>query len=104
VFRRWERSVVIIMTDKKINTIPLEDDKLAGIGGGTGAGNDCDLQEVQFPRPGKCFNESMSISGMVFQQACPYCSIWTSLPEGADLVVAHIFECTLYGYVKRVTE
>jgi hypothetical protein len=95
------------MNDKKNNdkksTIPLEDELLAGIGGGIGAGNNCGLQEGQFPRPGKCFNESRSIS-VVFQQACLYCSIWTSLPEGVDLVVSHIFECTLHGYVKRVKE
>ncbi|MDD4238774.1 MAG: hypothetical protein PHT62_09510 [Desulfotomaculaceae bacterium] len=91
------------MNDKKSN-MPLEDELLAGIGGGTGAGNGCGLLEEHFPRPGKCFNESRSVSGMVFQQACPYCSIWTSLPEGANLLVAHIFECTLYGYVKRVKE
>ena len=84
--------------------MPLEDKPLAGIGGDTGAGNSCGLQEGQFPKPGKCFEESRSIPGVVFKQACPYCSIWTSLPEGAKLVVAHIFECTLYGYVKRDTE
>ncbi len=91
------------MNDKKIN-IPLEDEMLAGIGGDTGTGNSCGLQEGHFPSLGKCFNESRSISGMVFQQACPYCSIWTSLPEGANLIVARIFECTLHGYVKRVKE
>lgn len=97
------------MNDKKIN-IPLEDERPAGIDGSAGAGEDagagngCGLPEGQFPRPGKCFNESRSISGMVFQQTCPYCSIWTSLPEGADLVIAHLLECSLYGYVKRVKE
>lgn len=91
------------MNDKKSN-IPLEDELLAGIGGGTGAGNGCGLQEGHFPRPGKCFNKSRSIAGIVFQPACPYCSILTLLPEGANLVVAHIFECTLYGYEKRVKE
>ncbi|MBP7331150.1 MAG: hypothetical protein KBA08_02375 [Firmicutes bacterium] len=96
--------MVIIMSDKKIKTIPLDDELLANIGGGTGAGNDCCLQEGEFPRPGKCFNESGSMSGRVLQPACPYCRTWTSLPEGANLVVAHIFECTLYGYVKRDTE
>ena len=96
----------------KISNIPLDDERPggmdgvggAGAGGDTGAGNGCGLQENQFPRPGKCFNESRSISGIVFQQTCPYCSIWTSLPEGADLVVAHLLECSLYGYVKRVKE
>jgi hypothetical protein len=91
------------MNDKKIN-IPLEDELLAGIGEGTGSDNGCSLQEGQFPRSGKCFEESRSIAGMVFKEVCPYCSIWTSMPEGTNLVVAHIFECTLYGYVKRVKE
>ena len=91
------------MNDKKKN-IPLEDELLAGISGGIGESNGCGLQEGQFPRPGKCFDESRSFSGMVFKHACPYCSIWTSLPEGVNLVVTHIFECTLNGYVKRVKE
>ena len=94
---------VIIMNDKKHN-MPLEDELLADIVGGTGAGNGRGLQEGQFPGQGKCYNEDSPISGKVYKQACSYCSIWTSLPEGADLVVAHIFECNFYGYVKRVTE
>lgn len=91
------------MNDKK-NNIPLEDELLAGISGGTGAGTDCGVEETDFPKMGKCFKKSSSLAGVVFQQACPYCSIWTSLPEGAKLQVAHIFECNLYGYVKRMKE
>ncbi|MDD2421264.1 MAG: hypothetical protein PHU78_03840 [Heliobacteriaceae bacterium] len=91
------------MNDKKSN-ISLEDELAADICGGTGAGNGCGVLEGQFPRPGNCFDESRSIAGLVFKQVCPYCSIWTSMPEGANLEVAHIFECTLYGYVKRVKE
>lgn len=87
-----------------INYYQVDDGLLAGISGGTGAGKDCGLQEGQFPMPGKCFNASRSISGTIFQQACPYCGIWTSLPEGVDLAVAHIFECAALGYVKRVKE
>lgn len=91
------------MDDKESNK-PLDDELLAGISGGTGAGKGCGLQEGQFPRARKCFNESRSISGMVYWEDCPHCSIWTSLPEGTDLVITHIFECTLHGYVKRVKE
>jgi hypothetical protein len=101
--RIWCFLGVTIVNDNK-NNKPLEDELLAGIGGGTGAGNGCGLEEGQFPGSGKCFKESKFISGMVFEPACPYCSIFTSMPEGADLIVAHIFECTLYGYVKRVKE
>lgn len=96
-------SRVIGMSDKKSNT-PLDDELLTGIGGGTGAGNGCGLEERDFPRLEKCFQKSRSIAGVVFQQACPYCNIWTSMPEGANLEVAHIFECNLYGYVKRIKE
>ncbi|MDD4169459.1 MAG: hypothetical protein PHD36_04235 [Desulfotomaculaceae bacterium] len=91
------------MNDKKSNK-PLEDELLAGISGGTGAGHDCGLQEGEFPSPGRCFNKRWTSSGMVYRRACPHCSIWTSLPEGVNLVVANIFECTLLGYVKRVKE
>ncbi len=91
------------INDKKSN-IPLEDDLLLGVAGGLGAGNGCDVREGQFPKLGKCLADSRTLSGMVFSQVCPYCTISTSLPEGANLVVAHMLECTRYGYVKRLKE
>ena len=91
------------MNDKKTN-VPLEDDLLTGIGGGLGGTAGCGVAEEEFPRLGKCFTEERSISGKDYKAACPYCSIYTSMPEGANLVVAHMFECALYGYVNRVTD
>jgi hypothetical protein len=86
------------------NNIPLGDGLLSGISGGLGGGSDCGLEERDFPKPGKCFQISSSIAGAVFNEACPYCNIWTSLPEGVNLQVSHIFECNLYGHVKRIKE
>lgn len=90
------------MQDKKIK--PLEDDLLTGVGGGSGGDHVCGLKEGQFPQQGTCFEVSRSISGLAFEEVCPYCNTWISMPEGVNLVVAHIFECSLYGYVKRETD
>lgn len=88
----------------KKSDLPLDDVLLAGVGGGAGADSSCGLTETQFPQAGKCMLQSNSALGLVFKQLCPYCMIFTSAPEGENLTVAHIFECILYGYVKRLTE
>lgn len=72
-------------------------------GGNTDPVSDCGVTEGTFPL-GKCCSESDFLSGDVYKKKCPHCSIWTSLPDGASLVVTHIFECSLYGYGKRIKE
>ncbi len=84
--------------------VPLEDELLQGVSGGAPPGYDCNLGEDEFPKQGKCYDQGRSVSGKVIKGICPYCRIFTSLPEGADLVVAQMFECSLYGYVKRIKE
>ena len=71
---------------------------------GTGPSGDCGVPEEGFPQPEKCCSKGVAISGTVYRKKCPFCSIWTSLPDGASLEVSHIFECTLYGYGKRIKE
>jgi len=80
------------------------DEELDDIGGGTGAGADCGVPEEQFPNLGKCYSKGNSISGTVYKKVCPYCSIWSSLPEDTNLAVTYIIECTLLGYGKRIKE
>lgn len=91
------------MNGKKGN-MPLQDKQLVGITGGVGIGSHCGLQEEQFPKQGKCFEESRSLSDKVFSPACPYCKISGSLPEGENLEVGLFFECIMYGFVKRQRE
>lgn len=67
-------------------------------------GSGCGVTEVTFPCLGKCCSKYSSLSGDVYKVICPHCSIWTSLPDGANLVITHIFECLLYGYGKRIKE
>lgn len=92
------------MEDNKIFSIPLSDEQLDNTSGGTGAGADCGVQEGRFPRLGKCCSKDKSISGTVYKRTCPYCSIWTSLPDGESLIITYIFECSLYRYGKRTKE
>ncbi|KJS02351.1 MAG: hypothetical protein VR68_03140 [Peptococcaceae bacterium BRH_c4a] len=92
------------MSDKKNPSIPLGDEQLADISRGTGSGCNCAVLERQFPCMGKCCNKNISIVGTVYSKTCIHCSIWTSLPDGASLAIARIFQCSLYGYDKRIKE
>lgn len=73
-------------------------------GGNHHPGSDCGVTEGSFPGLGKCYVKNHSLSGDVCKQRCSHCSIWTSLPDGASLAVTSIFECSLYGYGKRIKE
>lgn len=65
---------------------------------------ECGVNEEQFPCMGKCCSKN-GISFIVsYMKACPYCCVSTSLPEGANLKTATIFECEKFGYGRRVTE
>ncbi len=79
----------------------LNHDPLENIGRGTGRG-DCGVPEKGFPQWGKCARRSVAAGEGAYQALCPQCTVWTSLPEGTTLEVSHIFECTLYGYGKRI--
>lgn len=61
----------------------------------------CGITEDAFPHIGKCCIRSDSEYGEVYKNLCPCCSIWTSLPSGANLMVTSIFECSAWGYGKR---
>lgn len=88
--------------ERKALSMPLSDEQLNNIGGGTDPGGGCGVQEGQFPQMGKCCSRADTISGTTYNKNCDYCSIWASLPVGVSLVVTHIFECSLYGYSKRI--
>lgn len=65
----------------------------------------CGVKEEAFPCLGKCFIKVDYLSsGDVYKLNCNHCKIWTSLPDGASLVVTHIIECSLYGYGRRVKD
>lgn len=62
------------------------------------------IVENEFPCMDRCFRKSAAVPGDVYETLCPHCSVWTSLPEGSALKVAHIFDCMVCGYGKRMTE
>lgn len=66
------------------------------------AGNGCGVSEEDFPCIGKCYSINDSISGTVCRNICPYCSIWTSMPDISSLEVAYIFDCPVLGYGRRM--
>ena len=65
---------------------------------------DCDVNEEEFPRMGKCYlkNDVPFIS--LYEKICPYCDISSSLPYGESLKTVTIFECSKFSYGKRVSE
>lgn len=97
------------MRDDKLS-YQFNDDFLENISAGKKSGFDCGIQEGQFPKPGICYGEVYVTPGMsyaadiTYNPICPYCSIWTSPPEGANLVVSHMFECKMFGYAKLIKE
>lgn len=83
---------------------PLGDDDLDGVAGGAEAGAFCGVLPADFPCAGKCCaREAGGVRGG-FRAICPHLSLWSSLPEGASLSTAHIFECARLGYARRVKE
>lgn len=65
---------------------------------------DCGVTEDQFPQMRICCIYSGIGALQKYQRICPHCKAWTSLPDGLTLKVATIFECSRYGYGKRVKE
>lgn len=65
---------------------------------------DCGVDEITFPRMGKCCHKK-DVSFMAsYEKICPYCDISATFPYGASLKTVTIFECSRLGYGKRVTE
>ena len=63
---------------------------------------DCGVSEEAFPCLQRCCEKTISESEIKYSQSCPYCIIWISMPDSADLVVNYILECSLCGYGKRI--
>lgn len=63
---------------------------------------DCGVSEESFPCPEKCFRKSDAGFMVSYKRLCPHCRISMSLPAGASLKTATIFECESLGYGKRI--
>lgn len=92
------------VAEDKASRIISKGERLDSSGGATGSYDDCGVFEENFPCMCKCYSRSDSTSGVVYKNVCPYCSIWTSLPDGASLEITHIFDCSIFGYGKRMRE
>ncbi|HBC32201.1 MAG TPA: hypothetical protein DC024_13290 [Clostridiales bacterium] len=65
---------------------------------------DCSVNEDMFPCLGKCCRKNDAPFSSSYKKVCRHCNISTSLPYGRDLKIVIIFECSRFGYGKRVTE
>lgn len=82
----------------------LGDDALDGVAGGAESPADCGVSQADFPYVGRCCARDAGWLRGGFRAICPHLSLWSSLPEGASLSTAHIFECSWLGYVRRIKE
>lgn len=64
----------------------------------------CGVGEELFPCMGKCCRKKDASFMVSYEKICPYCDISVSFPYGANLKTMTIFECSRFGYGKRVTE
>lgn len=64
----------------------------------------CGVSEEMFPCIGKCCRKNGAVFMSSYEKICPYCDISASLPYGDNLKTVTIFECSRFGYGKRVTE
>ncbi len=64
----------------------------------------CGVDEERFPCMGKCCRKNDALFNSSYEKICPYCNVSTSLPYGANLKIVTIFECSRFGYGKRVTD
>ena len=92
------------MKDHNNSEMPISSDQPDYAGKDTGEGTDCGVDEEYFPTMGKCCGMANSTIAITFQEICPHCSVWTSLPNSVSLEVTTIFECSRYGYGKRKKE
>ena len=84
--------------------LPLGDENLDVVAGGAGPCVHCGVLPADFPCAGKCCaREAGGVRGG-FRAICRHLSLWSSMPEGASLSTAHIFECPRLGYSRRVKE
>ena len=65
---------------------------------------DCGVDEEMFPCLGKCCRKNDALFMASYEKTCPHCDISSSLPYGASLKMVTIFECSRFGYGKKVTE
>jgi hypothetical protein len=79
-------------------------DSVMSVGDAPDISADCGVTENKFPCIGKCCDMSITTVGTAYQNICDCCDAWTSLPDGVSLEVATIFECSRYGYGRRVKE
>jgi len=82
----------------------LGEDKLCVPDDDFGVVVNCGITEECFPSLDKCCSKNNSISGTVYKKSCPYCAIWTSLPDFSSLEITYIIECSIYGYGERIKE
>ena len=62
----------------------------------------CGVSDRQFPLVGKCCSTRMGTVGTEFTGICPCCSILKLPIDSSSLEIVTFFECTHFGYGRRV--
>lgn len=64
----------------------------------------CDVSEQQFPLLGKCCEEKEASVGTEYGGLCPNCSALRLPIDSSSLEIVTFFECSRYGYGRRVKD
>jgi hypothetical protein len=64
----------------------------------------CGVSEGKFPCLGTCCEDQKGAFGPEYRSICHCCSAMTLPPDSTTLDIATLFECSRYGYGRRMTD
>lgn len=71
---------------------------------GNSAEMGCGVSEGQFPSLEICCEARQGSFGAEYLSVCPRCSAITLPPDSSTLQIATLFECSRFGYGRRMTD
>jgi hypothetical protein len=64
----------------------------------------CGVSDGNFPCLGNCCDARKGTFGPEYRSICPCCTAMTLPPNSSTLEIATLFECSRYGYGRRMTD
>lgn len=71
---------------------------------GDGPEKPCGVSEEKFPCVGICCEARKGTFGPEYRSVCPCCSAMTLPIDSSTLEIATLFECSRYGFGRRMTD
>ena len=64
----------------------------------------CRVCEERFPCLGICYEKIPNMFFPQYRSVCPHCTLMTLPIDSTTLEIAALFECTRFGFGRRMTE